>query len=344
MSAYAAIAPTMVWIVTCSCLSTARRMATTSTTSSAHWANAEIDRPFAAVVGDDRDDRPRRRRSAASTMTTRDRQLQARRAERDDDEDEVQERRRATSPSPVAMPETMKVRMMIASSRPNVGRVRPGELHGACSTWRGEPRPETGGRLGSRDRWAGSANDRGVPNPRRSRTACAPKTSCSGSTRCGPTDVPVERCALPTSRRLDGGSTSLDTRRSARSGPTSVPTPGIDARSGRRSSVASRRSKPTLNNSSSTQRLPPVPRPRPMRARSTRRSTFRTSTSLDVDIDVTVIDVTVSDAVDVDIADIEQARPWTPTFDEYDDLDGLLVGPVAAAGTRVSWRRPPRAG
>ena len=34
--------------------------------------------------------------------------------------------------------------------------------------------------------------------------------------------------------------------------------------------------------------------------------------------------------------------PWTPTFDEQDDLDGLLSATLAAAGSRVSWRRPSR--
>jgi len=56
------------------------------------------------------------------------------------------------------------------------------------------------------------------------------------------------------------------------------------------------------------------------------------------------IDVTVSDAVDVGIADIEQARPWSPTFDEKDDLGGLLSAqsPLLARAFRGDDR--PRAG
>lgn len=86
---------------------------------------------------------------------------------------------------------------------------------------------------------------------------------------------------------------------------------------------------------------PPAPSPRSRPARSKRPATERTvGEQLHFDDDVTDRATDLVDVVDDGPAAVARSLPWTPSFDEADDLDGLLSadGPLLSRAFRTADR------
>ncbi len=309
-------------------------MASTSTVSSAAWAKAETAAKSVPL-------------SATTEMITAATAIAASTAVRGTDTLRLVVRNATTTSTrfknadtDVAqswlMPDTMNVSTMIASSRPNrsVGFDRASFivqvlLRGARCV-RNTPTARVDGR------WAGSANDRDVLNPHRSRTACGPKISSSGSTRCVRTRTNrVACCVCVTPSRWSSRAIGPSTICAIRCRDSSDLRPHPPRRHPLGDAAGRLQSPSATSCCSPTTRLttrPPGCRPPSSNAAEPA-----------AEEEPPVVTGHEHAHVDHEHGGAAEATPWTPSFDESDDLNGLLAArsPLLARAFRGGDRPKP---